>query len=114
LRTERLSLLLDVRAAALVGATHLLLAGDLEFAQGSPDGHPATVQPLGQLLQGGIGLLLEPLPQALLAGLVQGRAVSTAVGPWGQRAGLASQSQQPGDERDADTEAASQLSQGPL
>src|SRR3954451_24182676 len=37
LRTELLPLLLDVRAAALVGATYLLLAGDLELAQRPPE-----------------------------------------------------------------------------
>src|SRR5262249_38989265 len=113
-RTELLPLLLDVWAAALVGATHLFLAGDLELAQGSPDGHPTTAQPLGQLLQSGIGLFLEQLAQALLAGLVQSRVVSAAVGPWGQQAGLAAQPHEGGYKRDPDPKAAGQLSQGAL
>jgi len=110
--SEPAPLLPDVGAVAFIRPQHLLLAGDLELAQCPPDGHARAAQRLRQLIQDGVGLVVQQLLQPLESLRVQQGRRSALVRSWGQRTGLASQSQQTGDEGQADAETSSQVPEG--
>ena len=67
---------------------------------------------LGQLLQGGIGLIMDQLAQALAVGLVQGGGMAAAMGLGRQPAAGITVLQQADDEGQTDAEAAGDLPQG--
>jgi hypothetical protein len=89
----------------------LLLAGDLQLAQRAEDGHAAAADAdtPGQLLKRGVGLLPHQLAETFLAGVVQRRRMSPAVGPGFQRSALAAELQQAGDKGRTDAEASGDL-----
>jgi hypothetical protein len=61
---------------------------------------------LTQFLEGGIGVVVDQLAKAFEVGLIQSRRLSAPTSRGGQRTGLSTATQQPGDEREADEEPA--------
>jgi hypothetical protein len=109
-------LLLDLRAVLLVGVENLLLAREPELLQGAPDGRKAArdIEPLAQVLEGGIGLLANQLLESLQVVLPK-RGGASAGRRFGiPRAGATMELQQVDDEREAHEEALSDLAQQAL
>jgi hypothetical protein len=59
---------------------------------------------LPELLERGVGIVLDETSEPLQAVVIEGGIDPTAVGPWFGRAGLASELEQSGDGRDVDGE----------
>ncbi len=108
---ERPPLLLDVGPVALVGVLGLLLAGQSLSPQGAPDRRQAAVEatPLLQLVQGVVVVLPDQIFQAPQVVRAQHGGRAAPVRLRGQRILLTPPLQQPGDERDADSEEAGDL-----
>src|SRR5271157_4251573 len=107
----RTPLLPDVGPVALVGVLGLLLGSQAAPAQGAPDSRQAAVEAALQpkLVQGVVVVLLDEMLQAPLVVRAQDRGRAASVRLGGQRVLLTSPLQQPGDERDADSEEAGDL-----
>src|SRR5271157_3557404 len=104
-------LLPDVGPVALVGVLGLLLGSQAAPAQGAPDRRQAAVEAalLPKLVQGVVVVIPDQILQAPLVVRAQDRGRAASVRLGGQRVLLTSPLQQPGDERDADSEEAGDL-----
>src|SRR5262249_29697090 len=114
LPAERAALGLDVRPIPLVGVQGLLLAGQAPLPQGMPEGLQAAGEAaaLFELLQGGIGLLVDQRGEAATVVRAGGGGGAAAVRLGLDRAGVAAALKQSDDEGGADAEPPGDLAEG--